>query len=155
MASDDKLVEKCKEAGYHVEYAIGFDGTADHKTSIVSFPCYAGENAILAKDMKATDQLNLVKRVQTDWADNAVSVTVYYKKEELPDIKEWLKKNYKDSVKSVSFLLHSEHGFKQAPYEEITEAQYKELSSKIKQVKSVTSGDNLLDDCAGGSCPIK
>ena len=59
------------------------------------------------------------------------------------------------NVKSVSFLLHSEHGFKQAPYEEITEAQYKELSSKIKQVKSVTSGDNLLDDCAGGSCPIK
>jgi hypothetical protein len=44
----------------------------------------------------------------------------YYKKEELPEIKQWLKENYKDSVKSVSFLLHSEHGFKQAPYEEIT-----------------------------------
>jgi ribonucleoside-diphosphate reductase alpha chain len=105
--------------------------------------------------MTAVAQLDLVKKMQTLWADNAVSVTVYYKKEELSDIKEWLKKNYKDSVKSVSFLLHSEHGFKQAPYEEITEAQYKELSSKIKQVKAVTSGDNLLDDCSAGSCPIK
>ena len=64
-------------------------------------------------------QLEYVKRLQAEWSDNAVSVTVYYRKEELPELKEWLKANYNEHLKSVSFLLHSEHGFLQAPYEEI------------------------------------
>lgn len=38
-----------------------------------------------------------------------------YRDEELPEIKEWLRKNYNDGVKSISFLLHSDHGFDQAP----------------------------------------
>jgi ribonucleotide reductase alpha subunit len=155
MASDDKLISLCKDAGYHVESALGFDGSIDHKTSIVSFPCYAGEEAIVAKDMTAIKQLELVKKMQTIWADNAVSVTVYYKKEELPEIKTWLKENYQNSVKSVSFLLHSEHGFKQAPYEEITKEQYEALSKNITPITGVVSGDNVADECLGGMCPIK
>lgn len=156
MASDDKLVEQCREAGYHVEYAENFDGTKDHKTAIVSFPCFAGDKAIVAKDMTAIKQLELVKQLQTVWADNAVSVTVYYKKEELPEIKKWLKDNYKESLKTVSFLLHNDHGFKQAPYEEITKEQYDNLSKDIKIFSNdILSGENLVDDCAGGACPIK
>ena len=98
----------------------------------MEFPCESGENAKLAKDMTAVDQLELVKRIQSEWSDNAVSCTVYYKKEELVEIKEWLRKNYKNSIKSVSFLLHQEHGFAQAPYEEIDEATYKKLTTGIK-----------------------
>jgi ribonucleoside-triphosphate reductase (thioredoxin) len=156
MASDDKLVDVCRNAGYHVELAKNFDGTNNHTTSIVSFPCFSGNDAIVAKDMTAVKQLELVKKMQTIWADNAVSVTVYYKKEELPEIKKWLKENYKDSVKSVSFLLHNEHGFTQAPYEEITKEQYEALSKDIKIIKTaISGGDNLISECTGGVCPIK
>ena len=107
--------------------------------------------------MTAVAQLELVKKMQTIWADNSVSVTVYYKLEELKDIKTWLKENYENSLKTVSFLLHSQHGFKQAPYEEITEKEYLAMSAKIKDIKSDISSESTLDgvECAGGACPIR
>jgi hypothetical protein len=144
--------------GYAVEYVKNFDGSLNRDTVIVEFPCRAGENAKLAKDMKAVDQLDLVKRIQKEWSDNAVSCTVYYKKEELGEIKEWLRKNYKNNIKSVSFLLHQDHGFAQAPYEEIDKKQYDALTTNIKKVFSVKVGNGqTLEglECEGGACPIK
>jgi ribonucleotide reductase alpha subunit len=158
MGSNDKLIEECKKLGYKVEHNKNYDGTIDYNTMIVEFPCYSGENAILAKDMSAIKQLELVKKLQTIWADNSISVTVYYKKEELPEIKKWLKENYKDSIKSVSFLLHQDHGFEQAPYTEITKEVYEDMMSKVKPLNSLIINDtNTLDveECHGGSCPIK
>jgi ribonucleoside-triphosphate reductase (thioredoxin) len=157
MASDDALVEYCRAKGYDVEYARNFDGSTDYNTSIVSFPAKSSETAILAKDMTAIRQLELVKRAQTLWSDSSVSVTVYYRKEELPAIKEWLAENYENSVKSVSFLLHSDHGFDQAPYEEITEELYNELSTRVKLTEAYNEvGDMLsIEDCEGGACPVR
>jgi hypothetical protein len=98
--------------------------------------------------------------MQTDWADNAVSVTVYYRPEELKEIKEWLKKNYDDSVKSVSFLLHSDHNFPLAPYEEISESEYYALTSKVNMTVKIGSSaieDDIFDDpsCTTGACPVR
>ena len=158
MSSQDALVETCKDMGYHVEYVKNFDGSLNRDTVIVEFPCKSGDNAILAKDMKATDQLELVKDIQREWSDNAVSCTVYYKKEELDEIKEWLRKNYKGNIKSVSFLLHQDHGFEQAPYEEIDEKTYEKLTIGIKKVSSVdiVNGKSLEGlEFEGGVCPIK
>lgn len=159
MSSGDKLVKVCRDAGYHVEYVRNFDNSEDHSTVVVEFPCWAGEKATVAKDMTAIDQLELVKRLQTVWSDNSVSVTVYYRPDELDGIKGWLKKNYKTGVKTVSFLLHSDHGFKQAPYGEITEAEYVELAARVKPIAQ-TSGDAggaVLDveGCSGGVCPVR
>lgn len=157
MSSSDKLVAVCRSLGYYIEYVKNFDGTESRDTVIVEFPCASGKDSVLSKDMTAIQQLELVKKLQTVWADNSVSVTIYYKKEELKDIQEWLKKNYATSIKSVSFLLHSDHGFKQAPYEEITEEKYNDLIKGIKSLTSaqIDSGESLDVECAGGSCPIK
>ena len=156
MSSDDALVEVCRSANYTVEYARQFDGTEDRGTVVVEFPCHINGNAILAKDMSAVKQLELVKKLQTKWSDNSVSVTVYYRLEELDEIKEWMKEHYENSLKTVSFLLHNEHGFDQAPYEEITKEEYEKMASKIKPMVGVESGDLLNElECAGGSCPIR
>ena len=156
MASDDKLVVICKDLGYHTEYSVNFDGSTNYNTIIVEFPCNAGNKVLLAKDVSAVKQLELLKTMQKVWSDNAVSVTVYYKKEEIAEIKKWLKENYKDSVKSVSFLLHNEHGFTQAPYEEITEEKYHQISSKIKPLSHVNAEGALdMQECETGACPIK
>lgn len=155
MSSADPLVEVCKQAGYKVEPALHFDGSKDATTSVVEFPCTAGHNVITARDMTAIQQLELVKKLQTLWSDNAVSVTVYYRPEELESIQEWLQENYETSIKSVSFLLHSEHGFVQAPYEEITQEQYTSLLDNILPITTNLSGDVLLDDCVGGACPVR
>jgi hypothetical protein len=102
--------------------------------------------------------LEVIKRLQTEWSDNAVSVTIYYRKEELEAIRQWLAENY-INVKSVSFLLHNEHGFDQAPLEEITEEKFAELSAGVKIISSFDSTINLDDmdisDCDGGACPVR
>lgn len=158
MSSDDELVKLCREAGYKVEFVRGFDSQEDRSTVVVEFPCFAGENVIIAKYMSAVKQLEMVKLLQTIWADNSVSVTVYYKKEELEDIKNWLKENYRNSLKTVSFLLHQDHGFAQAPYESISEDDYVKLSSRIKplhfsnEISSITL-ENL--ECSNGVCPVR
>lgn len=155
LSSDDALVPLCRAAGHKVEFVRGFDGSDDHTTVVVEFPCKAPAGTVLAKDTTAVDQLELVKRLQTVWADNAVSVTVYFRKEELPSIKAWLKENYESSVKSVSFLPHSDHGFDQAPYEEISEDQYHAIVKRLTPLAAPADGEALELECAGGACPIR
>ena len=157
IASDSPLIDVCRKSGYHVEPQRNFDGTDDHNTMVVSFPCKHGESTILAKDVTAIDQLEYVKGMQKDWSDNAVSCTVYYRKEELPAIKKWLEDNYNEGVKSCSFLLHSEHGFDQAPLEEITEEKYNQMISGTSPITSVEikESDFELQGCESGHCPVK
>ncbi len=88
--------------------------------------------------------------------------TVYFKPEELKEIKSYLAQHYTDNIKSISFMLHSEHGFAQAPYEEITEEQYEQMSSCVSMITASSVKYSKKDDelasipvCAGGSCPIK
>ena len=157
FGSADALVDSCRKRGHKVQWDIGLDGREDHTRYVVDFPCKSPDNAVLAADMTAVQQLEWVKRLQTEWADNAVSVTVYYRKEELPQIKEWLEKNYDTGVKSVSFLLHSEHNFPLPPYEEISQETYEKMVSKLDLSVPLVAmpGELDLDDCATGACPIK
>ncbi len=158
FSTNDSLVEKLREAGYDIEPEIRFDGTLNHDISVISFPCKFDDNTLISSQTTAIKQLELVKALQTHWADQAVSVTCYYKLEEIPEIKKWLTENYNSSVKSVSFLLHNEHGFKQAVLEDITEEDYKEQISKLKSISLKNdSTDEMVDisGCESGACPIR
>jgi ribonucleoside-triphosphate reductase len=157
MASNSPLVRAAKNAGYPVEFVRNFDGTEDHSTEVVSFPCKFPKGTTLASDMSAIDQLEVIKRLQKEWSDNAVSVTIYYRLEELETIKQWLRKNL-DVVKSVSFLLHSDHGFDQAPLEEITEEEYNNMSAMVQPLVSIDGigfDDVDIADCDTGACPVR
>jgi len=156
IAADHSLVQVCREHGYPVEFQRNFDGTDDHSTMVVSFPFAYPEGTKIAAEMTAIDQLEVVKWLQENWSDNSVSCTVYYRKEELPEIKKYLAKNYKNNHKSLSFLLHNEHGFKQAPIEIITKEQYDDLVSSTRIITSIVDAEfDGGDECASGACPIK
>ena len=159
FGSADPLVDACRRRGYPIKWDIGIDGREDHTRYVVEFPCKSPEGAVLAKDMTAVEQLEWVKKMQTDWADNAVSVTVYYRSEELDDIKAWLKKHYDKGLKSVSFLLHSDHNFPLPPYEECSEEEYNKMLSKIDfsipMVQTSITDEVDFGECATGACPIK
>ncbi len=157
MASDSQLSKMCRENGYNIEYVRNFDGTDDHSTVVVEFPCSFPSDTKFADDMTAIDQLEVIKRLQQEWSDNSVSVTIYYRKNELDDIKAWLSENYVN-VKSVSFLLHSEHGFDQAPLEEITLEKYNEMKEKVNPITSldhISFDEVQIDECEGGACPVR
>jgi ribonucleoside-triphosphate reductase (thioredoxin) len=157
IASNSPLVEVCRSHGYHIEFQKKFDGTQDMSTVVVEFPCAYPEGTQLEKDTTAIKQLELVKHLQTVWSDNSVSCTVYYRKDDLPEIRAWLLTNYNTSLKTVSFLLASDHGFVQAPYEEISRDKYLELKAVTVPISSaeILEDDFALDECATGACPVK
>ena len=172
IASESPLVRACKLKGFNVVQQKRFDGSIDPVVSIVEFPCKAHDNAVCADNISAIDQIEVLRRLQTEWSDNACSITVTYKREELDDIVRYLVENYTKNIKSISFLLHSEHGFVQAPYEKITKQQYDILTSKVQKIQTIqdclklqsnTSAvtyykieENLLESsCVGGICPIR
>lgn len=157
MSSDNPLVEVCRSHGYNVEFQRRLDGTEDHSTVCVEFPMRFPEGTVVANDITPIEQLEYVKRLMHEWSDNSVSCTIYYKKEDLPEIKAYLEENYNKNFKSLSFLLHSDHGFDQAPYEEITKEQYDEMVAGTEIITEANVGVDFEqgDDCDGGMCPIK
>lgn len=156
VSSNSPLVVTCREHGYRVEYARHIDGTEDHSTVVVEFPFEYPDGTKLASECSAIEQLEVVRRLQSEWSDNAVSCTVYYRPEELDGIKEYLRDRYNSSFKSLSFLLHSGHGFDQAPLEEISEDEFHKLVSRTRKIVKVDSAKfESEDECVSGICPIK
>lgn len=157
IAADSPLVDIIKDHGYPVEAVKHFDGTIDRTTVVAEFPMAYPEGTKLAKDMSAIDQLEVVRRLQAEWSDNSVSCTVYFRKEELPEIRDYLAKNYDKNFKTLSFLLHSDHGFAQAPLEEITKEEYEKRVAKSRPIESFSEYIDLDDttECEGGACPIR
>ena len=140
-----------------IEPAIEFDGSNSKTTMVVTFPCKIGENVPVESSFTYEQQLDMVRRMQKEWSDNSVSCTVYYKKEDLPNIKDYLKKHFTTELKTVSFLLSQGHGFRQAPYETITKEQYEKDIIGVKPITSITLSEDSFEvnECFTGSCPIK
>jgi len=156
MSANDPLVDLCRKHGYYVEPKVELDGSQNLETMVVSFPIKA--KGTCANEVDAIGQLETMAWLQRYWADNAVSCTIYYEMHELPAIQQWLRINY-EKVKSISFLLKSNHGFQQAPLEEIDEKQYHEMSSQTKPITRIIDDKEyeLVEtlECAKGGCPIK
>lgn len=157
IASNDALIPLLKAAGHHMEPVLKFDGSIDPNTLVVDFYLEAPKGMPCADEGFDTwKQLDVLLMAQKHWADQSISVTVYYKKEEIEEIKKWLMYNFK-YLKTISFLCHNDHGFKQAPKEAITKEQYEELSANVKPLEAdkIEGGDLESLECAGGFCPIK
>lgn len=157
FAAADPLVPLLAAAGHYMEPVVRFDGSYDHNTVVVDFYEQAPAGSVVAdEDWDTWRQLEVLKMAQKHWADQAVSVTVYYRKEELPKLKEWLADNLK-YLKTISFLCHSDHGFKQAPKEAISKEKFEKLAAKVKpiDVNQIGEGDLESMECEGGACPIK
>jgi ribonucleoside-diphosphate reductase alpha chain len=75
----------------------------------------------------------------------------------------WVYEHF-DEVSGVSFLPHSDHSYKQAPYQEITEKEYNEAVklmpkevdwSKLSSYeKEDTTKGTQEYACTGGACEI-
>jgi hypothetical protein len=158
FGSNDKLLPTLRAAGHHMEPVRKLDGTLDHGTQVVDFYVKAPDGLPVADEGWDTwKQLEVHQMAQRHWADQAVSVTVYYKLEDIPRLKQWLSENLQN-IKTISFLLHSGHGFVQAPKEPITAEQFEKLSAKIKPIDmdAISGGDMLGDiECSGGACPVR
>lgn len=93
---------------------------------VFGFPQKAPDGAIVTKDVSAIQQLELWKVYQEHWCEHKPSITVYVGEDEWMEVGAWVYKNI-DSLSGVSFLPRDTGTYRQAPYEEITEDQYREM----------------------------
>ena len=143
------LVQLCKDAGYPVEK----DKYSDH-TFVVSFPVKEEHYNKGKTDISIWEQFANAAALQKWWADNQVSITITFKKEEAEDIKSCLEV-YEDQLKSVSLLPISDHGYEQAPYITISKRKYDSLTKKITPLNLATSKHEVTEKfCDGDTCTI-
>jgi len=158
----DPLATMMKDLGFPVES----DVTKPDHTYVFSFPMQSPKNAIYRNDMTAIQQLNMWLKYQRHWCEHKPSVTVSVKENEWPEVGAWVY-NHFDEMSGVSFLPFSDHVYKQAPYQDITETEYHEWMKKMPDPKEVnwsllehyekvdaTTGTQELA-CVAGSCELQ
>jgi adenosylcobalamin-dependent ribonucleoside-triphosphate reductase len=147
---EDPILDILKKAGYSVE-ADTYSKTSD----VVEFPVKENNFYKGKKDATVWEQLENAAQYQHYWSDNQVSITVDVTKDDFKDMSTALEL-YESRLKSVSFLPYNDHGYKQAPYEEIDEKTYLKMKKKLKQydlsiVKKAGYGTQF---CDGDACEI-
>jgi ribonucleoside-diphosphate reductase alpha chain len=122
----DPISTFLKEVGIPVED----DVMKPNDTYVFSFPVKAPEGAIVRNDLTAIDHLNIWLVYQRAWCEHKPSITVSVKEEEWMEVGAWVYKHF-DEVSGISFLPHSDHTYKQAPYQEVSKEQYEDLLSRM------------------------
>jgi len=156
----DPLSVFLKEVG--IPYEDDFMKPND--TYVFSFPVKAPEGAIVRDDLTAIDHLNTWLVYQREWCEHKPSITVSVKEDEWMEVGAWVYKHF-DEVSGISFLPHSDHSYKQAPYQEVTETEYLELLAKMPssirwedlsfyETEDGTSGTQTLACTSDGNCEI-
>lgn len=120
----DPLTAFLKDSGVYWEA----DVMKPTQTTVFFFPMKSPEGAVTRNDMTAIEQLELWKLYQEHWCEHKPSITVTVREHEWPSVGGWVYDNF-DMVSGVSFLPHSDHTYKQAPYDECTKERYEELLS--------------------------
>ena len=122
----DPISTFLKEVGIPVED----DVMKPNDTYVFSFPVKAPEGAIVRNDLTAIEHLNIWLVYQRAWCEHKPSITVSVKEDEWMEVGAWVYKHF-DEVSGISFLPHSDHSYKQAPYQEVDKAEYDALVAKM------------------------
>ena len=122
----DPLCKMMIELGFPYEP----DVTKPETTMVFSFPMKSPKKSVFRNDKSAIEQLEIWKTYQDHWCEHKPSVTVYVKEDEWLEVAAWVWKNF-DSISGVSFLPHSDHIYKQAPYQELTKEEYNAWLKKM------------------------
>jgi ribonucleoside-diphosphate reductase alpha chain len=132
-------------------------------TTVFSFPKAAPKGAVQRNELTATRHLQDWLKIQEEWCEHKPSATVYVQEDEWVDVAAWTYKHF-DNVSGISFLPFDGGRYKQAPYEEITEEQHKEMLSQMpksldwNRLADYEKEDNTSSSqtfaCSSGACEI-
>lgn len=146
------LTGLCREAGYPVELDLYSEGTI-----VVAFPIRIPHAGRRKADVSIREKIDLAAQMQRYWSDNQVSCTADFNPDteakEIPLVLE----SYEDRLKGIAFLPATQHGYPQAPYEEITGEKYGELVENLKPLAGTLQHEHDLEArfCEGGRCDFR
>lgn len=116
-----------KDPLYHFMVAKGFvvedEAFKPDSTAVISFAMTAPDSAVTRDQMTALSALELWLLYQREWCEHKPSVTVTVRDEEWLEVGAWVYKHF-DEVSGISFLPHSDHSYQQAPYQDLTPAEF-------------------------------
>jgi len=156
----DPLTQFLTESGVPAED----DVMKPNDTTVFSFPIKAPKNAVMRDDLTAVQHLDIWLVYQRDWCEHKPSITVSVKEHEWMEVGAWIWKHF-DEVSGISFLPHSEHSYRQAPYQEISENQYNDALSDFPdeirwadlvfyETEDGTSGSQTLACSSDTGCEV-
>ena len=131
-------------------------------TVVFDFVVESAPEALTVADVGTLDQLKLAKCYGDNWATHTVSCTAYYTDDSWYDACSFIWENF-SSIVGMSFLPYDGGSYKQAPYEEIDQADYdilKQAMPKIdwSKLPSYENGDTTLGAqtaaCVGDACEL-
>lgn len=139
------------------------DWTEDLVTTwVCEFVEAAPAKAITRDQVTAIQQLEWYLKVKKNWCEHNQSTTVYIREEEWLQVGSWLFDHW-DDVSGVAFLPYDGGSYKQAPYEEINEAEYKRRLKAFPKIDYTQLGKYETEDnttgaqqlaCSGTSCEM-
>ena len=131
--------------------------------TVFSFPIKAPNQAVCRNDISAIKQLELWRVYAEHWCEHKPSVTISVREHEWINVGSWCWNNF-DHLSGVAFLPHSDHTYKQAPYQDIKEGEYRKLSKKMptdidwQKLQEYEKEDNTKGSqelaCTAGVCEL-
>ena len=154
----DPLTQFMIQSGFVAEPCV----MKPDSTTVFSFPVAVADGALLRDDLSALQHLKLWLLFQRHYCEHKPSVTISVKEDEWMEVGAWVWKNF-DEVSGISFLPHSEHSYRQAPYQECSKEDYDAAVADFPNIQwnmlslyevedSTTSSHDLA--CSAGACEI-
>lgn len=139
-----------------------------HDTAVISVPQKAPSGSI-TRNESAMELLDRIKVVNEKWIKpghskgmntHNISATITIKPDEWEDVGDWMWEN-RSVYNGLSVLPHSDHTYKQAPFEDCTKDEYETLMKSLGEVDltMVVEDEDNTDlrgevACSGGACEI-
>ena len=121
----DPLCQMMVDMGFPAEPCV----MKPEHTMVFSFP-HKAEGSITRNDVSAIAQLELWLAYQRYWCEHKPSITITVKEHEWMEVGAWVYTHF-DEISGISFLPHSDHSYRQAPYQDCTKEQYLEALEKM------------------------
>lgn len=164
IAATDPLYRMMKDQGFKFYPENGQEKWPEKRvtTWVCEFPVEAPKGAVTRNDLTAIQQLEWYLKIQNNWSEHNVSITVYVKDEEWLEVGAWVYAHFEELI-AVSFLPHSDAAYRLAPYEEITKSQYEKLVKEMPLVDYSQLSRYELEDqgegsrefaCVSGACEL-
>jgi ribonucleoside-diphosphate reductase alpha chain len=129
---------------------------------VFAFPMKA-VGSITRDGLSAIAHLELWLTYQNFWCEHKPSVTISVKEHEWMEVGAWVYKHF-DEISGISFLPHSDHSYRQAPYQDCTKEEYEAMLSKMPKdidwsqlklyEKEDTTTGTQIYACSANSCEI-
>lgn len=102
------------------------DASKPNDVDVFYFPLESPAESLCRNDLTAIQQLELYLTYKLHWTEHNPSCTIYVRESEWLEVAAWVYKHF-DNIGGISFLPHTDHIYKQAPYNEISAEEYSKL----------------------------